>query len=85
MAIKWPALEMEMFMESAMLGRIPIITNSVSPIPNPPMARDSSAFLLVGVGVVSNLDAVCSQFILGIQRYKERVDYFTSIFPEICV
>jgi len=34
-------------MESAILGRIPMITNSVRPMPNPPMARDKSAFLLV--------------------------------------
>ena len=34
--------------ESAILGRIPIITNSVRPMPKPPIASDSRAFLLVG-------------------------------------
>src|SRR5690606_32604302 len=51
MAIKCPDLGMEISMEAAILGRMPMITNSVSPIPNPPMARESNAFLFVGMGV----------------------------------
>src|SRR5690606_2399505 len=51
MAMKWPDRGMEMSKDPAILGRMPMITNSVRPMPKPPMARESNAFLFVGFEV----------------------------------
>ena len=61
MAMKCPALGMEISREPAILGRIPMITNSVRPMPKPPMARDKRAFLLVDREVLSKLILLSGQ------------------------
>src|SRR5690606_9503334 len=79
MAIKCPDSGMEISMEAAILGRMPMITNSVSPIPNPPMARESKAFLFVGRGVYN-----ANRFLIVPNQAPKVVGWKRISYMKIC-
>src|SRR5690606_11188046 len=79
MAIKCPAFGMDISMASAILGRMPMITNSVRPIPKPPMARESNAFLFVGMAVFN-----VNGFFLELKQATKVVVRKCITYIEIC-